>query len=255
MRLEWIDWSIIAALLLSMTVAANYTKRYNRSVADFLAANRCARRYVLAVSEGAACIGAISVVAMFEAYYSAGFSFVWWGLLLVVINILISCSGWVQYRFRETRALTMAQFLEMRYSKRFRIYTGLIAFTSGILNFGIFPAVGARFFKHFAGFPTHEIAIIGLRIDLTYVAIILVLLGKGLPMDSKVRLPIITTWPWVNFLNLVKSSGKFQRSLLFFPTSKFLPCAAIRDIFISLIYIIRIFLYPLSISPYFRGRK
>jgi Na+/proline symporter len=67
--------------------------------------------------------------------------------------ILIALSGWVVYRFRQTRALTMAQFFEIRYSRRFRVFAGLVAFLSGIINYGIFPAVAARFFIALCGLP------------------------------------------------------------------------------------------------------
>jgi len=61
----------------------------------------------------------------------------------------------VFYRFRETRALTMAQFFEMRYNRRLRIYAGIVCWVSGVLNFGIFPAVAARFFIYYCGIPDH----------------------------------------------------------------------------------------------------
>ncbi len=57
------------------------------------------------------------------------------------------------YRFRETGALTLAQFFEIRYSKRFRIFTGFLGFAAGIANFGIIPVVGARFMTYFLGLP------------------------------------------------------------------------------------------------------
>jgi len=41
--------------------------------------------------------------------------------------------------------MTLAQFFEVRYSKAFRLFTGGLAFLAGIANFGIIPAVGARF--------------------------------------------------------------------------------------------------------------
>ena len=181
MNMHWVDWSIVGGLLVVLVYAAYGTKKYTRSVADFLAANRCGGRYVLGVAEGIAQYGAITVVMYFEAYYNSGFSFHWWGLLLLLAQIAVSLTGWVQYRFRQTRALTMAQFLEMRYSKNFRVFAGITAFVSGTLNFGIFPAVGARFFMHFCGLPSHNIPVAGnLTIDLTYAIIMIILLAIAL---------------------------------------------------------------------------
>ena len=181
MNMHLIDWSVVFFLLVVMTIAAHRTKKYTRSVADFLAANRCAGRYLTGVSDAMAGVGAISVVAMFEGYYMAGFTFIWWALIREMVIIVISLSGWIQYRFRQTRALTMAQFLEMRYSRRFRVYAGIVAFVSGTLNFGIFPAVGARFFMYFCGLSSRPIELFGLvPIDLTYASIMVILLGISL---------------------------------------------------------------------------
>ena len=83
-------------------------------------------------------------------------------------------SGWVIYRFRSTRCLTLAQFFEKRYSRRFRIFTGLVAFTAGIINFGIFPAVGAQFFISYCGLPD---TFIGLPV---YPMVMIVLLSISL---------------------------------------------------------------------------
>ena len=148
-----IDWLIVLGLLVFVLGWAWYAKRYTESVADFLAANRCAGRYLLSISEGIAGVCAISVVAWFEMYYAAGFTASWWELMMTPLTLLMALTGWVIYRFRQTRALTLAQFFEVRYSKRFRVFAGIILWVSGIINFGIFPAVGARFFIYFCGLP------------------------------------------------------------------------------------------------------
>jgi len=154
MNLCWIDWTILLIALAVLQYATSFTRKACKGVADFLSANRSAGRYLLSISQGMAATGVITCVALFEMYSEAGLPPAWWGMMLLPVEAIILLSGWVVYRFRETRALTMAQFFEMRYSRRFRVFAGSICFLSGILNFGLFPAVAARFFMHFCGFPT-----------------------------------------------------------------------------------------------------
>ena len=173
-----IDWSIVASLAIFLVVVGYRCISYTRNVADYLAANRCAGRYILGLSEGAAGVGAISFIAAFEMYYKAGLSIAWWGLIMIVVQIVAAVSGWVAYRFRETRAMTIAEFLEKRYSRRFRIFAGMLAFIAGVLNFGIFPAVSARFFIYFCGLPEHFI-MLGFSLS-TYAALMAGLLAFAL---------------------------------------------------------------------------
>lgn len=153
MNLNALDWLIVALVLLVLGWVAWITRRLNRSVADFLAANRSAGRYLLTMAEGMAGLGAITIAANFEQFYQAGFAAAWWGQMLAPIGLILALSGFVIYRFRETRSLTLAQFLEMRYSRRFRVFAGLVIWLSGILNYGIFPGVTARFIVYFTGLP------------------------------------------------------------------------------------------------------
>ena len=153
MNLSFIDWLIVLIVLIGMIYSVSFTKGLMRSVTDFLSAGRTAGRYLISVSQGAAGLGAISIVSFLEVGYITGFSFQWWGLSQGIILLAITTSGWVIYRFRQTRSLTLAQFFEKRYSKKFRIFAGIVAFVCGIINFGIFPAVGAQFFISYCGIP------------------------------------------------------------------------------------------------------
>jgi len=89
----------------------------------------------------------------FEQNYQVGYTSIWWPLMEGPAMIVMALSGWVIYRFRQTRAMTLAQFFEMRYSRRFRVFAGLVAYVAGIINFAIFPSVGARFFMALCGLP------------------------------------------------------------------------------------------------------
>ena len=159
MNLSAIDWAIVLILFFMMIGMVLVSKNLVRSVTDFLATGRTGGRYIISMFHGTAALGAITVVGALEQNYSAGFNARWWEMLTAVILVGMSVAGWVVYRFRQTRALTMAQFFEMRYSRNFRIFAGFLAFTSGIINMVIFPSVSARFFVYFCGLP--EIGYIG----------------------------------------------------------------------------------------------
>ena len=178
MNLNYIDWLIVMCILSGMIWSVSYSKGLMRSVADFLVAGRSAGRYMVSISSGVAGLGAITIVSHMEMGYVSGFALSWWGFSSSLIMLFILVSGWVIYRFRQTQCLTLAQFFEIRYSRNFRIFTGIVAFVSGIINFGIFPAVGARFFIYFCGLPL-SISIIGIDVS-TFALLMFLLLSLSL---------------------------------------------------------------------------
>ena len=151
--MHWIDWLIVAVGLLIVVFIGLRTQRYVKSVADFLTAGRVAGRYVLCVAGAEASMGLISLVAIYESYYQSGFAYSFWQAIALPIFLVLTLTGYCSYRFRETRAMTMGQFMEMRYSRRFRLFAGILQATSGVVNYGLFPAVGARFIVYFCGLP------------------------------------------------------------------------------------------------------
>jgi SSS family solute:Na+ symporter len=169
---------IVLGMLALLLDGVRRSNRHSRSVADFLAAGRSAGRYLVGVASGIAGLGAITIVGNLEMNYIAGFAMSWWGMTTSVVILVITLSGWVIYRFRETRCLTLAEFFERRYSRRFRIFAGSVCWISGIVNFGIFPGVGARFFIHYCGLPP-EFAVGPLTVA-TFPVVMLVLLGLAL---------------------------------------------------------------------------
>ena len=178
MNMAPLDWTIVAAVLAVMVAGVLISRGHMKSVADFLAAGRTGGRYLISVASGIAGLGAITIVGLLEMNYIAGFSMTWWGFTMSVVILVLTVSGWVIYRFRQTRSLTLPEFFERRYSKRFRVFGGMIAFLSGLINFGIFPAVGARFFIHYCGIPD-SLSVLGLSIP-TFPLAMAALLGMAL---------------------------------------------------------------------------
>jgi solute:Na+ symporter, SSS family len=148
-----IDWIFVSIPLVMVLGFALYTNRYVKGVADFLSAGRCAGRYLLANAKGETDSGLASTMSRFEIFLVSGFVVTFWEKLTYPIVLLVAISGFVLYRFRETRALTLAQFFEIRYSRNFRVFMGGLAFLGGILNYGVFPAINARFLIYFLDLP------------------------------------------------------------------------------------------------------
>ena len=201
-EISFLDWSIVAVFVLFLFYVTTTTKKYTKSVADFLSANRCAGRYLLGVSEGMGMYGIVMIIACVEMYTATGLTTGPWYAFFLPINVFILLSGWVLYRFRATRALTLGQFFEMRYSRKFRLFSGIIAWLSGIINFGIFPGIGARFFMMWFGIKNCFISVGPLEIDLALAAIMLILLGMALFFTfTGGQIAVIVTDFWQGFIS------------------------------------------------------
>ncbi|MBO5309024.1 MAG: sodium:panthothenate symporter [Lentisphaeria bacterium] len=148
-----IDWFIIWIPLLIVLLAGWKSQKYVRGVADFLTAGRVAGRYVVSVASGEAAMGLITAVAVMEMYYQCGFSVTFWSSLTIPISMMMGLFGFCTYRYRETRCMTLGQFFEVRYSKSLRVTASVIQSISGIVNYAIFPAIGARFLIYFLDLP------------------------------------------------------------------------------------------------------
>ncbi len=175
-----IDWLILALPLAVVGVVALRTRRHVRGVSDFMTGGRVAGRYLVAVSDGVAAMGLITAIGLFELMYQSGFAIGHWGQIATPIMLIVTLSGFVIYRFRETRAMTLAQFFEARYSRRFRVFAGVLASVAGILNYGIFPAVAGRFFIAYCGLP-ETTALLGVEVP-TFAIAMFVFLGAALAL-------------------------------------------------------------------------
>lgn len=178
--MQTLDWTIIAVFVVALVWICIVTNRMTKSVAGFLSSERCAGRYLLTIATSMAFCSAIGAVGGMEATYRNGIGGMWWNMLMMPVGIIIALSGWVAYRYRQTRAMTMAQFLEMRYSRKFRVLAGITAFISGALNCAVFPMVTARFVMYFLGLPLH-FEFLGITCS-TYLSVMFLLVTAGVTL-------------------------------------------------------------------------
>ncbi len=169
-----LDWLIVIIPVCGVLAIGLYSRKYIRSVTDYLAAGRICGRYVLSVGDIANALSIIGLLAYVEVQYKTGFALSFWSKLTLPLGILMGLTGYCTYRFRETNSMSLGQFLEMRYSRAFRIFAAILRSMSEIIANMIMPALAARFFMYMLDLPT-KFSLCGMQFD-TFTVIILICL-------------------------------------------------------------------------------
>ncbi|MBQ6599739.1 MAG: sodium:panthothenate symporter, partial [Lentisphaeria bacterium] len=151
--MTWYDWLIIVIPVLFVFYMGIYTRRYLRDVTAFLSAGRVCGRYVISVGNIASALSIIGLLAYVEIHYKTGFALSFWQSVTMPISVLLGLYGYCTYRFRETKAQSIGQFFEMRYSRKFRVFAAGLRSLSEMLANMIMPALAARFFMYFLDLP------------------------------------------------------------------------------------------------------
>ena len=89
--MAWQYWLIVIIPLLAVFGMALYSRRYIRSVSDFLVAGRVAGRYVISVAGMESALGVLTLVALVEVNYATGFAITFWQSLLLPLGMGIPC--------------------------------------------------------------------------------------------------------------------------------------------------------------------
>ena len=178
MDFGWFNWTITGLAIVGILGLSLYCRRYIRDVADFLSAGRVAGRYVICVGSMEEALGIIALVQLMERNYTCGFAIAFWNIIIVALNMIINLSGWCAYRFRETRAMSLGQFLEIRYNRAIRVVASIIRAGADILTEILLPSLAARFFIYFFDLP-FSFQVFGIQVS-TYVVIMLFTLSIAL---------------------------------------------------------------------------
>lgn len=171
--MNFIDWCIVIVPLLILAIMAIYSKKYTRSIVDYLASGRVAGRYVISVGDLTSALSVIAIVANVEQHYQTGYAVSFWFSITGPVMMILSLTGFFVYRWRQTKCLSLGQFLELRYgSKFFRIFCAALRTLAEMITNAIGPAIATNFFIYYLGLP-HRVMICG--INLPCYAIIVVM--------------------------------------------------------------------------------
>ncbi|MBE6374722.1 MAG: sodium:panthothenate symporter, partial [Lentisphaerae bacterium] len=170
--MTWYNWLIVVLPFAGVLYMAFHMRKYIRGVPDFLAGGRICGRYLLSVGGMESALSVMALVSYIEVHYRTGFSTGFWSGLMTPISVVLSLTGFCTYRLRETKAMSMGQFLELRYSRSFRLFCAILRTSVEMMTNTIVPAISARFFIYLLGIP-HYTEIFGFKIQ----TLALVILG------------------------------------------------------------------------------
>jgi len=148
-----LDWAIAIIPMIFVLYMGFYSRRYIKGVTDYLAAGRVAGRYVLSVGSVATGLAVLTLIGFVEVNYRTGLAMTYWNSILLPLSVIMALSGFVIYRFRETKCLSMGQFLELRYNRSLRIYASILRSIAELLANCMCPALAARFMIYYIGLP------------------------------------------------------------------------------------------------------
>lgn len=190
--MHWIDWVIAIVPVCIILGVAVYSRKYVRGVVDYIASGRVAGRYVICIAELSTGLSVISLVALCEAKYQTGLALAFWEFIIMPIGLIVALTGFCFYRFRETKALSNGQFLEIRYNRSLRIFGSFLRILAEMLTNAIGPAIAARFFIYFLGIP-HEINCFGFQVPSFMLVVSIVLAMAVLVMWFGGRIALLIT--------------------------------------------------------------
>ena len=161
--MSWFDWLIVIVPVAGVLGMGLYSRRYLKDITAFLSAGRVCGRYVISVGDIANALSIIGLLAFVEIHYKTGFALSFWQTLTLPITVILSLFGYCTYRFRETKSQSIGQFLEIRYSRKLRIFAATLRSLTEMLANMIMPALAARFFIYFLDLP-RQFTLFGMQI-------------------------------------------------------------------------------------------
>jgi len=147
-----VDWIIVMVYICIPVVIGVIVRKYVRQLSDFIVAGRSLRLFVAIATLTGTELGLVTVMYNAELGFKHGFSAFHVGIIETVCILAIGLTGFIVYKLRELRVMTIPEFYEIRFGRNVRIIGGFLLATGGILNMGLFLQAGARFMMGVTGY-------------------------------------------------------------------------------------------------------
>ena len=122
-------------------------------------------------------LGLITVMYSAQKGFTGGFATFHIALAALIVTFVVGMTGFIVYKLREMKVLTIPEFYEKRFDRKTRILGGIMMVLGGILNMGLFLKVGSMFLVGITGLSTTSWALPAVMIFLITLVLIYTVLG------------------------------------------------------------------------------
>ena len=170
-----IDISIVIIYIVLIFYSGTIMKKYIGGIGDYLVANRTMGFHLGLLSMMCTEIGMITYIYYAELGYKAGLASLIVAFPPMIVYIFLGRTGFIIRPLLEMKIMTIPEFFSKRFSNGVRFYVGILMAVGGILNFGVFPGVEAKFINTVTGIP--ESSVLLTMVILLTLVLIYTLLG------------------------------------------------------------------------------
>jgi len=151
---SYIDWGIVLLYLALSLFIGLKVRKYITNMTDFIGAGRAVGTWLGIATLIGTEMGLITIMYSAQKGFTGGFASFHIALLAIIVTFGVGATGFIVYRLRALKILTIPEFYEKRFGRRTRILGGILLSIGGILNMGLFLKVGAMFIVGITGLPT-----------------------------------------------------------------------------------------------------
>ena len=148
-----IDIAIVAIYIVLIFYSGTLMKKYIRGIGDYLVADRTMGFHLGLLSMMCTEIGMITYIYYAELGYKAGLASLIVAFPPMIVYFVLGKTGFIIKPLLEMKIMTIPEFFSRRFSNGVRFYVGILMAVGGILNFGVFPGVEAKFINTVTGIP------------------------------------------------------------------------------------------------------
>lgn len=147
-----LDWIIVSVYICIPVVIGLIVRKYIRQLSDFIVAGRSLKLFLAIATLTGTELGLVTVMYNSELGFKHGFSAFHVGIIETFCILAIGLTGFIVYKLRQLRVMTIPEFYEKRFGRNVRIVGGILLSLGGILNMGLFLQAGARFMMGITGY-------------------------------------------------------------------------------------------------------